>query len=32
MTDTRINRLTDREVIRIKKRGMHPDGGGLYLR
>jgi hypothetical protein len=27
----RTNRLIDREVIRITKPAMHPDGAGLYL-
>src|SRR5258707_13428083 len=31
MARTTINRLSDRGV-RTAKPGMHPDGGGLYLR
>src|SRR5215470_8498450 len=31
MAQTTINRLSDRRV-RTAKSGMHPDGGGLYLR
>jgi integrase len=31
MARTTINRLSDRKV-RTAKSGMHPDGGGLYLR
>ena len=31
MARTTINRLSDRKV-RTAKPGMHPDGGGLYLR
>jgi hypothetical protein len=31
MARTTINRLSDRRV-RTVKPGMHPDGGGLYLR
>jgi hypothetical protein len=31
MARTTINRLSDRRV-RTAKAGMHPDGGGLYLR
>jgi integrase len=31
MARTTINRLSDRKV-RTAKAGMHPDGGGLYLR
>jgi len=31
MARTTINRLSDR-TVRTAKSGMHPDGGGLYLR